>query len=131
MKPERIDHICIAVKDVKKAEEFYSKTFDMEPTLRYVFEPEKINVVRYQIGEVSFEVLEGTSPDSEVSKFIEKNGEGVFLLSFKMANTADAIADMNKKGVPMLDQEPRIWRDSAYAFCNPKAFNGVLVELID
>ena len=131
MKPEKIDHICIAVKDVKKAEEFYSATFDMEPTLRYVFEPEGINVVRYQIGDVSFEVLEGTSPDSEVSKFIEKNGEGVFLLSFKVPNTADAIADMNKKGVPMLDQTPRLWRDSNYAFCNPKAFNGVLVELID
>ena len=131
MKPERIDHICIAVKDVKKAEEFYSKTFDMEPILRYVFEPEGINVVRFQIGEVAFEVMEGITPDSEVSKFIEKNGEGVFLLSFKVPNTVEAIADMNKKGVPMLDKEPRRWRDSDYAFCNPKAFNGVLMELID
>ena len=131
MKLERFDHICIAVKDIKQAEEAYSKAFDMEPVLRYIFEPEGINVVRFQIGEVAFEVMEGTNPDSQVAKFIEKNGEGVFLLSFKVANTAEALEEMKTKGVAMIDKETRNWRGHDYVFCHPKAFNGVLIELID
>ena len=131
MKLERIDHICIAVKDVKQAEEAYSKAFDMEPIMRYIDEPEKINVVRFQIGEVAFEVMEGTTPDSEVCKFIERNGEGVFLISFKVPNTAEALAEMHEKGQPMIDKKTRRWRDSDFVFCHPKGLNGVLVELID
>jgi len=131
MKLERIDHICIAVKDVKQAEEKYSRIFDMEPILRYVEEKEQINVVRYQIGEVAFEVLEGTTPDCNVSKFIERNGEGVYLISFKVPDVVESLAELKAKGVNVLDDKPRVWRGSNYTFCSPKDFNGVLVEIID
>ena len=131
MNLERIDHICIAVKDVKQAEEKYSKIFDLEPIFRYVEEKEKINVVRFMIGEVAFEVLEATDPDSNVAKFIERNGEGVYLISFKVPDVAESMAEMKAKGVKLLDETPRRWRDSNYTFCRPKDFNGVLLELID
>jgi methylmalonyl-CoA/ethylmalonyl-CoA epimerase len=131
MKVERIDHICIAVKDLKKAEEYYSDLFEREPVLRYQFEPEEIDVVRYQIGEVFFEILTGMSERSEVSKFIERKGEGVFLLSFKVPNTKEALAECHEKGISMIDKVPRHWRGSDYAFANPKGFHGVLVEIID
>lgn len=131
MNLERIDHICIAVKDVKQAEEAYSKIFDMEPIFRYIDDSEKINVVRFQIGEVAFEVMESTTPDGEVAKFIEKNGEGVFLISFKVPDVVESMADLDKKGVRMIDKKPRIWRNSNFAFLHPKAVNGVLIEIID
>jgi len=131
MNLERIDHICIAVKDVKKAEETYAKAFDLQPILRYVEEKEKINVVRFMIGEVAFEVLEATDPDSDVGRFIERKGEGVFLISFKVPDVADSIAELNGKGIELIDKTPRRWRDSNYAFCRPKDFNNVLIELID
>ncbi|MCL2336510.1 MAG: VOC family protein [Firmicutes bacterium] len=131
MKLERIDHICIAVKDVKKAEEVYSKAFDIKGMDYYVDENEKINVVRFMIGEVGFELMESTSPDGEVAKFIEKNGEGVFLISFKVPDTVESLEELKTKGLPLIDQKPRKWRDSNFAFLHPKGLNGVLVEIID
>lgn len=131
MKLEKIDHICIAVKDVKKAEQIYSKAFDIEAVDRYVDEPEKINVVRFMIGEVGFELMESTSPDGEVAKFIERNGEGVFLISFKVPDTVESMDELSKKGFPLLDQKPRKWRNSNFTFLHPKGFNGVLLEIID
>lgn len=131
MNLERIDHICIAVKDVKQAEEAYSKIFDLQPIDRYIDDGEKINVVRFKIGEVAFEVMESTTPDGEVAKFIEKNGEGVFLISFKVPNVPEAMDDLKQKETRMIDSKPRIWRNSHFAFIHPKAVNGVLVEIID
>lgn len=131
MKLEKIDHICIAVRDVKKAEEIYRRTFEIEPIDRYIDENEKINVVRFLIGEVAFEVMEPTDDDSEVAKFLEKRGEGVFLISFKVANVPNSMDELVLKGISLLDTKPRKWRDSNFTFLRPKDFNGVLIELID
>lgn len=131
MKLEKIDHICIAVKDVQKAEQVYSRAFDIKGMDHYVDENEKINVVRFMIGEVGFELMESTSPDGEVAKFIEKNGEGVFLISFKVPDTTESMDELSKKGFPLIDNEARKWRTSNFAFLHPKSFNGVLLELID
>ena len=84
MKLEKIDHICIAVRDLAKSEAHFKEVFGREPDERYVDEPEKIDVVRYYIGEVGVELVAPTSEDSEVAKFIERQGEGFFLLSLKV-----------------------------------------------
>ncbi|OPX88002.1 MAG: Glyoxalase/Bleomycin resistance protein/Dioxygenase superfamily protein [Pelotomaculum sp. PtaB.Bin104] len=131
MKLEKIDHICIAVKDVKKAEEAYARAFDLEAIDHYVEENEKIKVARFMIGDVAFEVMEATSPDSEVAKFIEKNGEGVFLISFKVPDVVAGLAELEQKGFPLIDHKPRRWRNSNFAFMHPKGFAGTLIELID
>lgn len=131
MKLEKIDHISIAVKDVKKAAEVYSRAFDLKPVDYYVEENEKINVVRFMIGEVAFELMESTSPDGEVAKFIEKNGEGVFLISFKVSEVSESMEELRQKGFSPLDAKPRKWRNSNFTFLHPQAFNGLLVELID
>ncbi|MDF9409439.1 MAG: Glyoxalase/Bleomycin resistance protein/Dioxygenase superfamily protein [Pelotomaculum sp. PtaB.Bin013] len=131
MKLEKIDHICIAVKDVVKAEEQFAKAFDLKAVDHYIDENEKINVARFMIGEVAFEVMESTSPDGEVAKFIEKNGEGVFLISLKVPNVENSMEELDKKGFPLIDKKTRRWRDSNFAFLHPKGFAGVLIELID
>jgi methylmalonyl-CoA/ethylmalonyl-CoA epimerase len=131
MKLEKIDHICIAVKDVKKAEELFAGTFDLRAVDHYIDEKEKISVARFMIGEVAFELMESTSPDGEVARFIEKNGEGMFLISFKVPDVEGSMEELNKKGLSPIDKTPRNWCGRNFTFLHPKDFAGVLIELID
>ena len=129
---EKIDHICIAVRDLKAAVElwgmFLGKT---EPDLVYRHESEAIEVARYYVGEVGYEIMASTREGSDVDRFIEKRGEGVMLISFKVPDTVAAMEELKEKGFEIIDEKPRSWRNSRYAFLNPKFMNGVLVEIID
>ena len=131
MKLEKIDHICIAVKDREKAEDRFREVFGLEPDLRYVDNAEKIDVARYYVGEVGLELVAPTTDDSEVAKFIQSRGEGFFLLSLKVPDTAQSLDELKGKPVDLIDQEPRQWQDSQFAFIHPKSLFGVLFELID
>ena len=131
MKIEKVDHICIAVRDIEKAEEYFKDLFGLTPDDHYTDEGEKISVVRYYIGEVGLELMSSTSPDGEVAKFIDKYGEGFYLLSLKVDDTEEALEELKAKNVPLIDEFPRRWRDSEYIFIKPKAFFGILMELID
>jgi methylmalonyl-CoA/ethylmalonyl-CoA epimerase len=131
MKLNRVDHICIAVKDLEQAKKQWAPLLGKtEPDDAYVDEPEKINVARYYIGEVGFELMESTTPDGDVAKFIEKNGEGVMLISFNVDKTKDAIEEVEGQGYPIIGGL-RDFRDCQFAFVHPKKTNGVLLEYID
>ena len=131
MKVNKIDHICIAVKNLEEARKIWEPILGKpEPDDPYVDELEKIRVARYWLGEVGFELMESTSPDGDVAKFIEKRGEGVMLISFNVDNTRDAIGELKGKGYPFIGGA-RPFRDCEFAFIHPKAVNGVLLELID
>jgi len=103
---------------------------EAKPDDEYIDEPEKIKVARYWIGEIGFELMESTTPDGDVAKFIEKRGEGVMLLSFNVDNTREAMADLKQKDYPFIGGA-RPFRDCEFAFVHPKKMNGVLLELID
>jgi methylmalonyl-CoA/ethylmalonyl-CoA epimerase len=131
MKVNRIDHICIAVKDLAAAKKIW------EPLLgktkaddEYIDEPEKIKVARYYLGEVGFELMESTTPDGDVARFIEKRGEGIMLLSFNVDSTREAVSEIEAKGYPLIGGI-RKFRDCEFAFAHPKGTNGVLLEYID
>lgn len=131
MKIEKIDHLCIAVKDIEKAEKHFYRLFGLKPDDRYIEEKEKINVRRYYVGEVALELMSSTDADGEVAKFIEKYGEGFYLLSLKVDNAEEALRELKEKNIPLIDAIPRRWRDSNYIFLKPQAMFGVLTELID
>jgi methylmalonyl-CoA/ethylmalonyl-CoA epimerase len=136
MKLNKIDHICIAVKDLETARKNWEPLLGKdEPDDAYVDEPEKINVVRYYVGEVGFELMESTSPDGDVAKFIEKHGEGIMLISFNVDNTREAVAGLQNQDYPFIPDArgelARPFRDCEFAFIHPKKLNGVLTELID
>ena len=77
MKVNKIDHICIAVKDLDEARKVWEPVLGKsEPDDAYIDEPEKIKVARYWVGEVGFELMESTTPDGDVAKFIEKEVKG-------------------------------------------------------
>ena len=98
MKVNKIDHICIAVKDLDAARKIWEPILGKpEPDDPYVDEPEKIRVARYWLGEVGFELMESTTPDGEVAKFVERHGEGVMIISLNVDNTRGAIDKGSKR----------------------------------
>jgi methylmalonyl-CoA/ethylmalonyl-CoA epimerase len=131
MKLEKIDHICVAVKDRVLAETRFKEVFGLEPDERYVDDDEKIDVARYYMGDVGFELVAPTDEDSEVAKFIQRRGEGLYLLSLKVPDTGQALEELKKKPVDLLDKTPRTWRESQFAFIHPRSLFGVLFEIID
>ncbi len=131
MKVNKIDHICIAVKNLEEARKIWEPILGKpEPDDPYVDEGEKIKVARYWLGEVGFELIESTSPDGEVARFIEKRGEGVMVISLNVDNTREAMDELKGKGYPFIGGA-RPFRDCEFAFIHPKAVSGVLLELID
>jgi len=136
MKINKIDHICIAVKDLEAAKKIWEPMLGKTgPDLAYVDENEKINVARYMVGEVGFELMESTTPDGDVARYIEKNGEGIMLISFNVDNTRKAVDELKEKDYPFIPDSggeiARPFRDCEFAFIHPKKLNGVLTELID
>jgi methylmalonyl-CoA/ethylmalonyl-CoA epimerase len=131
MKVNKIDHICIAVKNLDEARKTWEPILGKtKPDDSYVDELEKINVARYWLGEVGFELMESTTPDGDVAKFIEKRGEGVMVISLNVDNTRKAMDALKGKGYPFIGGA-RPFRDCEFAFIHPKKVNGVLLELID
>lgn len=131
MKVNKIDHICIAVKDLDEAckvwEPVLGKT---RPDDEYIDNAEKIKVARYMVGEIGFDLMESTTQDGDVAKFIEKKGEGVMLISLNVDNTRDALAELKQKDYPLIGGV-RPFRDCEFGFVHPKKMNGVLLEVID
>lgn len=131
MQVNKIDHICIAVRDLDQARKIWEPVLGKQrPDDEYVDEPEKIRVARYWVGEVGFELMESTADDGEVAKFIEKRGEGVMLISFNVPDTREAMAELEARDYQFVGGA-RPFRDCEFAFMHPKKMNNVLLELID
>ena len=131
-KPSKIDHICLAVRDLAAARKSYEDILGLELDCEYVAESESIKVARYYIGEVALELMESTSPDGEVAKFIEKKGEGVFLISYAVDDVVKKMDELKEKGHTLIDKRPRELCNNRYAFINPpRQMCGVLTEIVD
>ena len=131
MKVNKLDHICIAVRNLEAARKIWEPILGKErPDDAYVDEPEKIRVARYWLGGVGFELMESLTPDGEVAKFIDKRGEGIMLVSLNVDDTRAAMGELEARGYPFVGGA-RPFRDCEFAFVHPKAVNGVLLELID
>ena len=127
----KIDHISIAVKNLDEARKIWEPVLGKDgPDDEYIDEPEKIKVARYMLGEVGFELMESTTPDGDVAKFIEKRGEGIMLISLNVDNTREAMDELASDEYPFIGGA-RSFRDCEFAFIHPRKMNGVLLELID
>ncbi len=132
MKLRAIDHLCIAVKDLEKARRAYEEDLGLELHSLYEAESEKIKVARYYLGDVALELIQATSSDSEVAKFLRKRGEGFFLISYRVDDVEDALAELKAKRVKTIDQRPRRVKGNRYAFIHyPAELAGVLTEVLD
>jgi methylmalonyl-CoA/ethylmalonyl-CoA epimerase len=126
---KKVDHIGIAVKDLAEAMKFY-EAMGLKCTATEVVEEQKVKVAFFPCGDSEVELLESTSPDGPIAKYIEKNGPGIQHLAFKVDNIEKALADLKEKGFRLIDEKPRYGAGGAkIAFVHPKTSFGVLVEL--
>lgn len=129
---KNVNHIGIAVNSIETALPFYTETLGLTfEAVEHVAE-QRVRVAFINAGNCKLELLEPTSPDSPVAKFIEKRGEGIHHVALSVESIEDRIQEMIKKGIPMIDKESRFGAGGAnIAFMHPKASNGVLVEFCE
>ncbi len=127
---KRLTHIGIAVKNKDASSALFSKLLGMKESHSEVVTDQKVLAGFFKIGEAGVELLEATSSDSAIARFIEKRGEGVHHLSFEVDDIEAEIARLKKEGFQMIDEKPRLGADGyRVAFIHPKSTNGVLVEI--
>lgn len=130
MKVLKLDHIGIAVKNLDETLSFYRDVLGLECQGTEVVEEQKVKVAFLPVGDTEVELLESTSEDGPIAKFIEKNGEGMQHMAFKVDDIEEAIEYMKSKGMRMIDETPRYGAGGAkIAFVHPKSSHRVLVEL--
>lgn len=126
----KLDHIGIAVKDMEVAKRFYTEVLGMKAQGEEIVEQQKVKVCFIPSGDSEIELLESTSPEGPIAKFIEKNGEGIQHIAFRVDNIENALVDLKAKGVRLIDEAPRYGAGGAsIAFIHPKATGGILLEL--
>lgn len=126
----KVDHIGIAVKDLDQALNFYENMLGLKSAGTETVEEQKVKVAFLPIGDTEVELLESTAEDGPIARYIEKNGEGVQHIAYRVDDIEKAIAEMKEKGVRMIDEKPRYGAGGAkIAFCHPKSTFGVLIEL--
>ncbi|MDI3534367.1 MAG: methylmalonyl-CoA/ethylmalonyl-CoA epimerase [Thermosediminibacterales bacterium] len=127
---KKIDHIGIAVSNLEEALKLYTDVLGLNLADTEIVEEQKVKVAFLPIGDTEIELLEPTDPDSPIAKFIEKRGQGIQHIAFRVDNIEEAIKEMKDKGMRMIDEKPRYGAGGAnIAFIHPKSTQGVLVEL--
>lgn len=126
----KINHIGIAVNSIDETLPFYRDQLGMAFMGAEEVAEQKVRVAMLQIGESKIELLEPTSPESPVAKFLEKNGPGIHHLAYEVENIEAAIAHLQGEGARMIDTVPRNGaHGTRIAFVHPKSSCGVLTEL--
>lgn len=127
---QKIEHIGIAVKDIKQANELYTQLLGVEPYKQEAVESEGVITSFFQTGESKVELLEATKPESAIAKFIEKKGEGIHHIAFAVEDIKAEMQRLREQGFTLLNEEPKRGADNKLiCFVHPKSANGVLVEL--
>ena len=135
MKISHIEHIGIAVPDLQKAIDYYEKVLGLKCYKQEVVADQKVTTAFIKVGDTKIELLEATSPDSTIAKFIEKNGGrgGSHHLAFAVEDgVAEALQEAQDKGIQLIDKAPRKGADGLnIAFLHPKSTEAVLTELCE
>ncbi|AKD05287.1 methylmalonyl-CoA epimerase [Pontibacter korlensis] len=127
---KNVEHIGIAVRDFSEANALYYKLLGVEPYKTEYVESEGVNTSFFKVGETKIELLEGTTPESAISKFIEKRGEGIHHIAFEVEDIYDEMERLKKEGFVLLNEQPKKGADNKLVcFVHPKSANGVLIEL--
>jgi methylmalonyl-CoA epimerase len=130
LKITQVDHIGVAVKSIDAASKLYTNVLGLKMTGIEEVASQKVKTAFIPAGESEIELLESTSDDGPIAKFIEKNGEGIQHIALRVDNIETALEELKQLGIKLIDEKPRIGAGGArIAFIHPKATNGVLLEL--
>ncbi len=132
MKIIKVDHVGIAVNSIDIGKNFWSDILGLPFEGDETVAEQKVKTAFFPVGESEVELLESTSPDGPISKYIEKKGEGIQHVAFRVDDIDSALAELKQKGIRLIDEKPRKGAGGAkIAFLHPKSTNGVLVELCE
>lgn len=133
MEISRIEHLGIAVKSIEAALPFYEGVLGFKCYNIEVVEDQKVKTAFLKVGQTKLELLEPTSPESAIAKFIEKKGEGIHHIAYCVEDgVANALAEVSEKGVQLIDKAPRHGAEGLdIAFLHPKSTASVLTELCE
>lgn len=127
-----IDHIAIAVRDLGAAIDFYRSAFGCEVEHREVMERDGVEEALLAVADSYVQLLTPTRPDSTVAKFLERNGEGIHHVGYRVASCAEALESVKSLGHRVIDDVPRPGsRGTTVAFVHPKTAFGTLIELVE
>ena len=126
-----IDHVGIAVRDLEASIDLYRRVLGAEPSHREVMDREGVEEALFRVGSSFVQLLAPTGPDTPVGRFLERRGEGVHHVGYRVRDVTAAIAELEGRGIELVDREPRTGsRGTTVAFAHPRGFGGVLVELV-
>jgi methylmalonyl-CoA/ethylmalonyl-CoA epimerase len=132
MQLTHIEHIGIAVKSIEEQLPYYEGVLGLKCYNIEVVEDQKVKTAFFQLGQTKIELLEPTSEESTIAKFIEKRGEGVHHIAYATTNLSEALKDVETKGVKLIDAQPRKGAEGLnIAFLHPKSTGSVLTELCE
>jgi methylmalonyl-CoA/ethylmalonyl-CoA epimerase len=127
---KKIEHIGIAVKDIGQANDIYTKLLGIKPYKSEEVASEMVVTSFFKTGDSKVELLEAKSPESAISKFIEKKGEGLHHIAFEVDDIVAEMDNLKKLGFTLLSDKPKLGADNKLiCFVHPKSANGVLIEL--
>lgn len=132
MIPDKIEHIGIAVKSIEESLKYYEGVLGLKCYKIEEVADQKVKTAFIMVGETKLELLESTSPDGPVAKFIEKKGEGIHHIAFAVSGLAERLKEVEEKGVQLIDKSPRKGAEGLnIAFLHPKSTQSVLTELCE
>jgi methylmalonyl-CoA/ethylmalonyl-CoA epimerase len=126
-----VDHVGLAVTDLEAAVEHYRRAFGIEPVHRETLEDQGVEEVLFKVGSSYIQLLRALGPDTHVGRFLERRGEGIHHVGYRVSDIAATLDRLRAQGVQLVDERPRPGsRGTTVAFVHPKGFRGVLVELV-
>lgn len=126
-----IDHIAIAVHDLEQAISFYEKAFGASVAHREIVESDGVEEALVKVADSYVQLTAATREDSPVAKFLDKRGEGIHHVGYRVSDCAAALESMVEAGATPIDSEPRPGsRGTTVAFIHPKGAFGTLIELV-
>ncbi|MBX3293970.1 MAG: methylmalonyl-CoA epimerase [Acidobacteria bacterium] len=127
----KINHLGIATKGIDEALKFWENALGLENVHTETVEDQKVRVAMLPIGESRVELLEPTSDDSPISKFLEKRGGGIHHIAVEVDDIEASLERLKNNGARLIDESPRIGAEGCLvAFVHPSSTNGVLLELV-
>ena len=128
----KIDHLGIATKNIAEAMKFWGDALGLENIHTEEVSEQKVLTAMLPIGDTRIELLEPTSDDSPISKFLEKRGGGIHHVAVEVENIEESLAKLKSQGVRLIDEKPKIGAGGCLvAFIHPSSTNGVLLELVE
>ena len=127
-----IEHLGIAVSNLKESIKYYEEVLGFKCYSIEEVKDQKVKTAFFKVGQTKIELLESTSPDGPIGKFIERKGPGIHHIAFAVEGLQESLTEVKDKGIKLIDEKPRQGAEGLnIAFLHPKSTNGVLTELCE